>query len=91
MDLTQFYNHEKFMKGVREGEKLTNNIPKGNDKQLYNVGDCINGNGIQNATITGLYVQNGYVYYEVVWTYGKNKKASGTISQKKALQNKGVR
>ena len=50
------------------------NIPTGRQTQLYTIGSKVNSNGIENATITDTYKQNGYVYYVIEWISGNRKK-----------------
>ena len=54
-----------------EGQKILNNMLIGNETQIHQVGDIVNGNGYSNATITEVYKQNGFYYYVCEWKIKK--------------------
>jgi len=56
-----------------EGQVILNTpAPRGNEKQLKNIGDKVNGNGYDNAKIIDIYKQNGFFYYVCEWKVKKN-------------------
>lgn len=63
------------------GQNILNNIPRGNQQQLYTIGQKCNANGIQNATITEVYFQNGYCYYVIEWKIGRKTFTSNERQQ----------
>lgn len=61
---------------MREGKKLISKIECGNEKQLYCVGDVVDGNGLgfYTGTIIDTYVNNGYMCYVVEYRLPKCRK-----------------
>jgi hypothetical protein len=66
----------------KEAQAILNNIPRGNQKQLYKIGQNVSANGIDFATIIDCYSQNGYIYYTISWTTGKRKKIEHTSNER---------
>lgn len=58
-------------------------ITKGNEIQIYNVGQQVDGNGLGFAkgVITDAYRENGYIYYIVTYKVGR-KEYTKTLNQK---------
>ena len=52
LNLTDFYNHEKFLQGVREGEKLLNKpTPKNTESQKFRIGDHVISSDLSTYTL----------------------------------------
>lgn len=67
--LTKFYNHERFLTHVNEGNKIVNCTKKGTKNDPYKVGDKVKNTDFSaykfEGEITEIYQQNGYYYYIV--------------------------
>lgn len=48
-----------------EAQKILNDNHAGSEKQYYTIGQKVNSNGIQNAIITDVYKENGYMRYVI--------------------------
>lgn len=67
-------NRASERKHIREGQKLINNIPVGQEVQLYEIGDKVtdeNFNHKRPARVTEAREQNGYWWYTI--RYDDNK------------------
>lgn len=53
----------------------------GNEKQLFSIGQKVSSNGIPNALITNVWMENGFCYYSIEWKIG-NKSYSANEKQK---------
>jgi hypothetical protein len=78
MDFTIFYNHASMMQSVSEGEKIINNTTGGTGAQVFNIGDIVRPTDLcphnfGAGVVTSTYMQNGYVYYEVMHKVGKRQ------------------
>lgn len=86
MDLTKFYNHDNFMKAVESGYELINNIQSGNELQLYQVGQIVDGsgNGFYKGEIIEVYQENGFFYYVINYKLSERarKAYTQTLRQK---------
>ena len=74
LNLTDFYNHEKFLQGAKEGEKVIKNTPINTKPQQFKVGDHVISSDLSpiiitlddNAIIVDYYKTcYGYYVYEV--------------------------
>ena len=72
-----------------EAQKLQHllNVPTGNEKQLYNIGDVIITSNkspykLNKAVIADTYKQNGYCYYIVKYNESKRRVNTLTLRQK---------
>ena len=68
MNVTSFYNHAAFTKSVKEGREIVNNTKRGNEMQLYKVGDIVRATNcspynFKRAKVVEVYKENGYFRY----------------------------
>ena len=68
MNVTSFYNHAAFTKSVKEGCEIVNNTKRGNEMQLYKVGDIVRATNcspynFKRAKVVEVYKENGYFRY----------------------------
>lgn len=70
----------KDLASTPEVKRILNNIPSGEQQQLYHTGQKCSTNGINNTTITDSYKQNGYCYY-IIQNKHKNRIYTHNVRQ----------
>ena len=68
MNLSSFYNHSSFIKSVKEGCEIVNNVNFGIEKQLCKVGDFVRATTLsplifKRAKVVEVYKENGFFRY----------------------------
>lgn len=69
-----FDNTKTIKDNAKQNERFAMSLlTSGNEKQLYNVGQKVDGNGLgfKDGIIVNTYTENGYFYYEVKYFIGK--------------------
>jgi hypothetical protein len=78
MDITAFYNHASMMQDVSEGKKIISNTAKGNELQLFDVGDTVKPGELctynfGTGVVVDFYKKYGYIYYTVSSKVGRKQ------------------